>query len=162
MLNIDMKISFWFIGKSTPEYINEGIKTYEKRLPHYCSFETICFPQVKNASKLPPNELKKKEAEMIMEKILKSDYFVSLDEYGKEYRSIEFANQLEKWSISITGRIVFLVGGAFGIDETLLSRSDHKLALGKGTYSHQLIRIMFLEQLYRGFSILKGENYHNE
>lgn len=157
-----MKCVFWYIGKSTPAYIEAGIEAYEKRIKHYVNYETICFPQVKHAAKLPPNELKKKEAEMVLQKLGANDQLVLLDEHGKAYRSIEFAKYLEQQFNYHSGRLVFLIGGAYGFDEKLYSRAKYKISLGKGTYSHQLIRVMFLEQLYRALTIIKGEKYHNE
>ena len=158
----EMKVAFWYIGKSTPQYVVDGITAFEKRMKHYCQYEALCFPHVKNANKLPAAELKRKEAEMIESKLNKGDLLIVLDEHGKEYRSVEFAKQLEKWMVSFSGRLVFLVGGAYGIDQSLLAKANKKISLGKATYSHQVIRIMFLEQLYRAFTILKGEKYHNE
>ncbi len=157
-----MKIAFWYIGKSTPPFVMDGISTYEKRLQHYTNYESYCFPHVKHANKLPASELKKKEANMVLSKMEKSDYLVILDEKGKDYKSVEFSKKLEQWITHQSGRIIFLIGGAFGVDEQLIQRSNQKLALGKATYSHQIIRIMFLEQLYRAFTIIRGEKYHNE
>lgn len=157
-----MKIEFWYIGKSTPDFIVEGISTYEKRIKHYIPYHSVVFPNIKKGDKLSPTELKHKEGEMILKKLQPQDYLVILDEHGKEYRSLDFAQQLEKWTVSIGGRLIFLIGGAYGFSPEILAKANKKLSLGKGTYSHQLIRIMFLEQLYRGFTILKGEKYHNE
>jgi len=157
-----MKLAFWFIGKSTPQYVVDGIAEFEKRLKHYTNYETFCFPHVKHSNKLPAKELKKKEAEMVLAKLDKQDHLFVLDENGKEYKSIDFAKSLEHWMQIYPGRIIFLVGGAYGIDEELLKISKSKISLGKATYSHQVIRIMFLEQLYRAFTIIRGEKYHNQ
>lgn len=157
-----MKIEFWYIGKSTPSFINDGINMYEKRLKHYIPYSSHCFPNIKKGDKLSANELKIKESEMLLAKLTSKDYLVLLDEHGKEYRSLEFADQIEKWTVNIPGRIVFIIGGAFGFSQELLAKANKKISLGKGTYSHQLIRIMFLEQLYRAFTIIRGEKYHNE
>lgn len=157
-----MKIAFWYIGKSTPSFVVDGIMEYEKRLKHYTNYESFCFPHVKNANKLPPSELKKKEAAMIVSKMDKSDFLIVLDEHGEEYKSINFSKKLEQWMTHHSGRIIFLVGGAYGIEDALLAKARKKISLGKATYSHQVIRIMFLEQLYRAFTIMRGEKYHNE
>ena len=157
-----MKIAFWYIGKSTPAFIVDGIKAYEKRLNHYIQYESLCFPHVKHANKLPAATLKKKEAEMILNKLEKNDILIALDEHGQDYKSTDFAKQVENWISHHSGRLIFLVGGAYGIDDILLAKARKKIALGKATYSHQLIRIMFLEQLYRAFTIIRGEKYHNE
>ena len=157
-----MKIAFWYIGKSTPQFVVDAVKIYEKRIKNYAKFECVCFPHVKNASKLPPSELKKKEAEMINSKLAKGDALFVLDEQGTEFRSLDFAKKLEQWSMQHPQKIVFLVGGAYGIHESLLKIAKQKISLGKATYSHQVIRIMFCEQLYRAFTIIKGEKYHNE
>ncbi|MDA9774083.1 23S rRNA (pseudouridine(1915)-N(3))-methyltransferase RlmH [Saprospiraceae bacterium] len=157
-----MKIAFWYIGKSTPSFVVDGISEYEKRMKHYVNYESHCFPHVKNASKLPPKELKRKESEMILAKMDKNDHLFVLDEHGTEYKSVDFAKSVEQWMVSYSGRLIFLVGGAYGIEKNLLSQARKKISLGKATYSHQVIRIMFLEQLYRAFTILRGEKYHNE
>lgn len=157
-----MKIAFWYIGKSTPSYIQEGEKDFEKRLTHYVNYESLCFPLIKNAAKIPIHELKRKEADMILNKLQGSDYLIVLDEHGKSYRSLDFAKYIEKLPMMHSGRIVFLIGGAFGLDQSLLRAAKHKIALGPATFSHQLIRVMFLEQLYRACTINKGQKYHNE
>lgn len=157
-----MKIAFWYIGKSTPSFVSEAISQYEKRLNHYCIFERHEFPYVKNAAKLLPKDVKKKESEMVLAKLQAKDKLFVLDEKGKEYASRDFASQLENWSITFNTRLVFLVGGAFGTDELLWARAQKKISLGKSTYSHQIIRIMFMEQLYRACTILNGEKYHND
>ena len=138
------------------------MKDFEKRLLHYVNYESMCFPLIKNAAKIPIDELKKKEADMILAKIQPSDYLIVLDEHGKSYRSLDFAKYVEKLPMIHSGRIIFLIGGAFGLDKRLLHLAKHKLALGPATYSHQLIRVMFLEQLYRACTINKGQKYHNE
>ena len=157
-----MKIHFWVIGKSTPSFVTEAISEYEKRIKRYIPFETRVFPHVKNASKLPPIELKKAEASMIRQHLKSGDMLIALDEHGKEYTSVQFSNKMENWMATHSGNIVFLVGGAYGIMDTLLAEATHKMALGKATYSHQVIRIMFMEQLYRACTIIRGEKYHNE
>jgi 23S rRNA (pseudouridine1915-N3)-methyltransferase len=157
-----MKIYFWLIGKSTPSFVTEGITEYEKRIKRYIPFEIKTFPPVKNAAKLPPKELKKVEAEMLLKHLKPQDKLIVLDEHGKDFTSVEFSNKLENWMATHSGNIIFLVGGAYGIHQDLLAKASQKIALGKATYSHQIIRIMFMEQLYRACTIIKGEKYHNE
>lgn len=157
-----MKIQFLVIGKSTPSFVVEAITEYEKRIKRYIPFEIKVLPHVKNASKLPSIELKKAEAAMIRQHLKSGDMLIALDEHGREYTSVQFSNKLENWMATHSGNVVFLVGGAFGIMDTLLAEANHKIALGKATYSHQIIRIMFMEQLYRACTIIRGEKYHNE
>lgn len=157
-----MKIHFWLIGKSTPSFVVDAIQEYEKRVKRYVPFEIKTFPQVKNAAKLPPKELKKAEAIMLEKHLKASDKLIALDEHGKDFTSIAFSNKLENWMATHSGNIIFLVGGAFGIHDSLLAKASTKIALGKATYSHQIIRIMFMEQLYRACTIIKGEKYHNQ
>jgi len=125
-------------------------------------FEIKVFPHVKNASKLPPTELKKAEAAMIVQQLKPSDMLIALDEHGKEFTSMQFSSKVENWMATHSGNIIFLVGGAFGILDSLLAKANTKMALGKATYSHQVIRIMFMEQLYRACTIIRGEKYHNQ
>ncbi len=157
-----MKIHFWLIGKSTPAFVIDAVSEYEKRVKRYIPFEVKVFPQVKNASKLPAKELKKAEATMLEKQLKPSDKLIVLDEHGTNFTSVEFSNKLENWMATHSGNIIFLVGGSFGIHHSLLAKADSKLALGKATYSHQIIRIMFMEQIYRACTIIRGEKYHNE
>jgi 23S rRNA (pseudouridine1915-N3)-methyltransferase len=156
-----MKIAFWQIGKTKENYLKTGEEQYEKRLKHYLSFESKVFPDIKNAGKLKPIDLKKAEAKMILAQIQASDLLIILDEKGKEFNSVEFANFNEKLFHSGSKRIIYLVGGAFGFDESIYERANKKIALSKMTFTHQMVRLFFLEQLYRAMTILKNEQYHN-
>jgi len=156
-----MKVAFWQIGKTKENYLKSGEEQYENRLKHYLSFESRVFPDIKNAGKLKPIDLKKAEAKMILGQIQNSDHLILLDENGKTYNSSEFASFNEKLFHSGSKRIIYLVGGAFGFDQSLYDRADRKVALSKMTFTHQMVRLFFLEQLYRAMTILKNEQYHN-
>lgn len=156
-----MKITLLVIGKHTNNYIQDGILDFESRLKHYTSYVCEIIPNVKHG-KISPEELKLKESKKILDKIQPSDYVVLLDERGKNYRSSEFATFINNHQIQATKHLVFIIGGAYGFDQSVYQRANKKLSLSAGTFSHQLIRILFLEQLYRAFTILRGEKYHNE
>lgn len=138
------------------------MKIYEKRLGRYLTFQSLVLPNVKNANKLPSEKLKLKEGEMVLKKLVAGDYLVLLDERGKQLSSIQFSKFMEQKLVSGPKRIIFLVGGAWGFSDAIYQRANYKLSLSKMTFSHQMIRLFFLEQLFRAMSILKGEPYHNE
>ncbi len=154
-----MKIEFWYIGKTNEKYLEQGIKIFEKRLKHYCKFASVCIKDVKPGQNAI--ETKRREGEVILAKLDKSDYLVLLDEVGEMYTSEKFAQQMNKLQMQSSRKIVFLVAGAFGADQKLQERANKLLSLSKMTFSHQMIRIFFLEQLYRAFTILRNEKYHN-
>jgi 23S rRNA (pseudouridine1915-N3)-methyltransferase len=156
-----MKIELWVVGKTAFKYLEEGIGLYEKRLKHYTSFELIVLPDVKNPP-LSMEALKTKEGELILNKLTKDDVLVLLDENGKQQTSMEFSKFIENQQINSTKRLIFQIGGAFGFSEAVYQRANFKLSLSKMTFSHQMIRLFFVEQLYRGFTIIRGEKYHNE
>lgn len=157
-----MQITFICISKTTEKYLLEGIAVYEKRLSHYAKFQRIEIPDLKNAKNLSKEEQKRKEGELILSKINNQDFVVLLDEHGKEFRSIEFSAALSKWQNQSIQHVVFVVGGPYGFDEQVYNRANTQLSLSKMTFSHQMIRLFFVEQLYRAFSILKSEPYHHE
>ena len=157
-----MKIKFIIIGKTNSKYLLEGEMEYQKRLSHYVKFEEIIVADVKQAGKRSKIELKKNEGQLILGKLKSSDYVVLLDDKGKSYSSIEFANFLQKKMNSSLKSLVFVVGGAFGFSDDVYQRANSKFSLSKMTFSHQMVRLIFKEQLYRGFSILRGEKYHHE
>jgi 23S rRNA (pseudouridine1915-N3)-methyltransferase len=155
-----MKVELWAIGKTDIDYLKEGISVYEKRLKHYTTFEIVVLSDVKN----PPvssEQLKIKEGDMILAKLQKDDFLVVMDEAGKQFTSTEFAAFLEKKQVESTKKMVFLIGGAFGFSEAIYARANYKMAFSKMTFTHQMIRLIFVEQLYRAFTIIKGEKYHN-
>lgn len=156
-----MKTELWVIGKTNEKYLQQGCAIYEKRLQHYLPFQYLIIPDVRQAGKLNPAQLKAKEAENILKQLNPDDHLILLDERGKTYTSEAFARQIDKWLQLSKKRLIFLVGGAYGFDESLYQRSDAKLALSDMTFSHQMIRLFMLEQLYRGMTILRNEPYHN-
>src|SRR5690554_5646360 len=157
-----MKISLICIGKTDDSYLIEGIDSFQKRLKFYINFKMIVIPDIKNSKNLSKEQQKAKEAELISKHISNGDHVVLLDERGKEYRSIEFADFLSKKMISSTQHLIFIIGGPYGFDASIKERSDGKISLSKMTFSHQMVRLFFSEQLYRAFSILKNEPYHHE
>ena len=156
-----MKITFLTVGKTEDAYLNTGIDKYVKRLKHYTKLEIIELPELKNTKALTQEQQKAKEAEMILKKIAPTDYVILLDEKGAELNSIQFATYLDKKAIAATPNLVFIVGGPYGFDDTVYARANDKLSLSRMTFSHQMVRLFFAEQLYRAFSIIKGEPYHH-
>jgi 23S rRNA (pseudouridine1915-N3)-methyltransferase len=148
------------VGKTAFNYLKEGENIYQERLNHYCSFERIEIQDVKNAKNLSKEEIKRKESAGILAKISSTDFLVLLDEKGKEFSSVDLANWIEKRKLSPQS-IVFLIGGAYGFDDSVYERMNLKLALSLMTFSHQMVRLIFLEQLYRAFTITKSEPYHH-
>ena len=157
-----MKIVLITIGKTNEKYLIEGISLYQKRLKHYTSFEMIEIPNIKKAQNLSKLELMKKEGDLILKNIQNSDHLVLLDDKGKDYNSLKFSEKIQNWMLSGKKRIVFVVGGAYGFSEEVYQRGNEKLSLSKMTFSHQMVRLFFVEQLYRGYSILNNEPYHHE
>ena len=157
-----MKIKLIVVGKTNATYLVKGEREYENRLKHYTKFEEVMIPDVKQVVKRSENELKKKEGQLILHKIQNSDHVILLDEKGKSLSSIDFANFLQQKMNSSLKSLVFVVGGAFGFSDEVYQRANSKLSLSKMTFSHQMVRLIFKEQLYRGLSILRGEKYHHE
>lgn len=157
-----MKIELWAVGKTNEAYLESGISIYEKRLRHYLKFEFVIIPDIKKAGKLSPDQLKIKEGDIILQKLQQGDYLILLDEKGKQQTSIAFANKIEQLLQMSYKRIVFVIGGAFGFAPSVYQRANSQISLSKMTFSHQMIRLFFIEQLYRGMTILKNEKYHNQ
>ena len=157
-----MKIKLIVVGKTNAEYLLGGEREYEKRLKHYTKFEEIIVPEIKQAGKLSENELKKKEGQLILGKLENSDHVILLDDKGKSYSSLQFSEFLQQKMNCGLKSLVFVIGGAYGFSEEVYQRANYKLSLSKMTFSHQMVRLIFKEQLYRGFSILRGEKYHHE
>lgn len=157
-----MKITFLCIGKTGKKFLEEGEQEYLNRLKHYVKIERIELPDLKNAKKLTKEQVKKEEGNLFLSKIPQGDQLVLLDERGKQYSSIEFSSFLERKNVSGLKGITFLVGGAYGFSEEVYARSNSKISLSAMTFSHQMIRMIFFEQLYRAYTILKGEPYHHE
>jgi 23S rRNA (pseudouridine1915-N3)-methyltransferase len=157
-----MKIALLQTGKTTDKYIEELIDLYANRIRRYSVFDIITIPDVKNTKNMPVPEQKTKEAARIIQSVSEEDYVILLDEKGKELRTIEFSATLERMFFLPKKRIVFVIGGAWGFTEAVYNRADFKMSLSKMTFPHQLVRLLFLEQLYRAFTIIKGEPYHHE
>ncbi len=156
-----MKVELWAVGKTSEAYLAEGIALYEKRLSHYLKFSMSILPDVKKAGKLNPAELREKESQIVLQRLKDGDFLVLLDEEGRQFSSEGFAGFIgSKMQLSYR-RIIFLVGGAYGFSPELYGRAAQKLSLSKMTFSHQMVRLFFLEQLYRAMTILKNEPYHN-
>lgn len=155
-----MKIELKCVGKTEVGYLNEGIEIFRKRLVHYTPFDIIILPDIKNA----PTEksvLLKKEGTLILEKLADSDFLVLLDENGKQYSSTELSGFIENKMLTNTAKLIFQIGGAFGFSDAVYERANAKISLSVMTFSHQMVRLIIIEQLYRAFTILKGEKYHN-
>ncbi|MBQ8061643.1 MAG: 23S rRNA (pseudouridine(1915)-N(3))-methyltransferase RlmH [Bacteroidales bacterium] len=157
-----MKICLLTVGKTDIGWVREGLETYVSRLSHYVPFSVKEIPELKNASSLSRQQIKDKEGELILGCLSPSDMVILLDEHGKEYSSTEFARQIESWISGGGKNIVFIIGGAYGFSEAVYSRSNSKLSLSRMTFSHQMVRTIFAEQLYRAFTIIKGQPYHHE
>ena len=157
-----MKIVLLTIGKTSERYLIEGIAQYQKRLKHYTQFEMLEIPNFKNAKNFSNAELMKKEGEMIFKQLKNSDHLVLLDDKGKDFTSTKFAQKLQSWMLSGKKRLVFVIGGAYGFSSDVYARGNEKLSLSKMTFSHQMVRLFFVEQIYRGYTILNNEPYHHE
>ena len=157
-----MSLHFWMIGKTKEKYLLSGIEEYKKRLNRFIKIEQVIIPDVKNAAKIPVVDLKKQEAELVFKQLQPNDYLILLDEKGKQFTSRKFAQLIERRLNNSGQRTIFLIGGAFGFDEALYQRCNAKISVSEMTFSHQLIRLLFWEQLYRAVSIINGLPYHND
>jgi 23S rRNA (pseudouridine1915-N3)-methyltransferase len=157
-----MKITFITVGKTEDAYLKEGIEKYVKRLKHYTKLEIAEIPELKNTKALTEEQQKVKEAELILKKITPLDHVILLDENGTEFTSVQFANYINKRSVTSSANLVFIVGGPYGFDQSVYQRANDKISLSRMTFSHQMVRLFFTEQLYRAFSIIKGEPYHHQ
>lgn len=157
-----MKITLIQVGKTVNSYLIEGVNEYQNRLKHYCNFELITIlPPKSLLSGGQSGNIKKTEATLILSKINSGDFVVLLDEHGNEFNSMGFADFINNHQIKSTKNLVFIIGGAFGFAEDLYQRCNFKIALSQLTFSHQMVRLFFTEQLYRAFTIIKGESYHH-
>lgn len=156
-----MKVHFWVIGKTTDHYLIPGIEEYIKRLKRYCQFEYIELPAAKIGKNATEQDTKTKEAIVVLEKLQKSDFLAVMDEVGKEFTSKKFADFIANHQMRGTKRLIFLIGGAYGFSNKIYERADIKIALSQMTFTHQMVRLIFTEQLYRAFTITKGEKYHH-
>ena len=158
---ICMKISFWSVGKNNEPYVKAGVEEFTRRIARYYKVEWQIIPGLKNAATLSEMDLKKKEGEVILEWLNKDDYLVVLDERGKQMSSEGLANFIQARANESTKQVIFLIGGAFGIDEAVLKRADNKWSLSQLVFPHQLVRLILAEQVYRACSILRNEKYHH-
>lgn len=157
-----MRITLLTVGKTDVRWVKEGLELYGSRLSHYIPFTLTELPELKNVSSLSKEQIKDKEGEAILKTLKAADEVILLDERGREYRSIELAGMIED-RLNRGGKdIVFVVGGAYGFSDAVYRRSDSMMSLSKMTFSHQMVRTIFVEQLYRAFTIIKGEPYHHE
>jgi 23S rRNA (pseudouridine1915-N3)-methyltransferase len=156
-----MHVTLLCIGKTGKSFLEEGEKEYLKRLSHYLSFELKILPDVKQAKNLSEEQIKQKEAEQFLEKIQPTDAIFLLDENGKEYGSVAFSQFLQDQFNRGGKHLYFLVGGPYGFHASIYARANGKISLSKMTFSHQMIRMFFIEQVYRAMTILKGEPYHH-
>lgn len=157
-----MKISLWSIGKNNDPYIKEGVAEFTKRISNYFKVEWNIIPHPKNAGMLSETDLKKKEAEIILECLQPGDYLVALDERGKQMTSEGLADFIQKRANESARNLVFLIGGAYGLDSTILKKAQQTWSLSSLTFPHQLVRLILAEQLYRACTILKHEKYHHK
>ena len=157
-----MKIKLLVIGKTDDKDLVQLIKKYQQRLNHYINFEIEIIPDIKNVKNLSQLQQKEKEGELILSKLKNTDQLVLLDEKGKEFRSLDFASYLQKKMNSGIKQLVLVIGGPYGFSEAIYKKATGKISLSKMTFSHQMIRLFVVEQLYRGFTILKNEPYHHE
>ena len=156
-----MKVTLLVVGKTTDSHIEALINDYQKRLTHYLPFTLQVIPELKNTKALTPEQQKQAEGELILKALSANVDLILLDEHGKEFRSIEFADYVQRRMSS--GRdVVFVVGGPYGFSEAVYQRANGKISLSKMTFSHQMVRLFFVEQLYRSMTILRGEPYHHE
>ncbi len=157
-----MKIALLQTGKTTDKHMAEVADLYSNRIKKYIGFDIITLPDIKNARNMPGQEQKIKEGKNILKSVSPDDYVIILDEMGKEFRTVDFSEMLEKIFMLPKKRIVFVIGGPWGFSEDIYGRADFKMSLSKMTFPHQLVRLLFLEQLYRVFTIIRGEPYHHE
>jgi 23S rRNA (pseudouridine1915-N3)-methyltransferase len=156
-----MKIQLWSVGKTHEPYVRDGIEDFTKRINKYFTAEWMIIPPVKNAAVLSEADLKKSEAIAIQSYLQKEDYLILLDERGKQLTSPELAKQLQQLANESNKRIVFLIGGAFGVDESIFKRAHYTLSLSKFVFPHMLVRLILSEQIYRACTILRNEKYHH-
>lgn len=157
-----MKITLLTVGKTDKDWVRQGMDIYVSRLKHYIPFSVVEIPELKNVSAMTKDQIKTKEGELILKQIKPADDLILLDERGKEYTSVELAKVIQD-KISYTGKdMVYVIGGAYGFSDAVYQRANSKISLSRMTFSHQMVRAIFVEQIYRAFTIMKGEPYHHE
>lgn len=156
-----MNIKLIVVSKTDVPYVQAGIDEYVGRLKHYCDFELVVIPALKNVGKASQEEVKEREGELILKQMAKADQVVLLDEKGTEYSSVEFSEYLQKQMNAGVRTLAFVVGGAYGFSPAVYAAANHKISLSRMTFNHQMVRLFFVEQLYRAHTILRHEKYHN-
>lgn len=157
-----MKVQLIVVGRTVEKHLTTLINDYCERIKHYLPFDMEVIPELKNTKALTAAQQKEREGELIKKQLRDGDYVVLLDEGGKEFRSVEFAQYLEKKQSSGARRLVFIVGGPYGFVDDIYRLANEKVSLSKMTFSHQMVRLFFVEQVYRAMTILRGEPYHHE
>lgn len=157
-----MKITLLTVGKTDKDWVRQGMDIYISRLKHYIPFSVVEIPELKNVSSLTKDQIKTREGELILKNVRPADDLILMDERGKQYTSVELAKVIQD-KISYAGKdMVFVIGGAYGFSEAVYRRAESKISLSKMTFSHQMVRAIFVEQIYRAFTIMRGEPYHHE
>ena len=157
-----MKFTLLVVGRTVEKHYITAINDYAERTKHYISFDIEVIPELKNTKSLSMEQQKEKEGELILKALQPGDVPVLLDEHGKEFRSVEFASWVERKMHTVSKRLVFIIGGPYGFSPAVYAVAQEKISLSKMTFSHQMVRMIFTEQLYRAMTILKGEPYHHE
>ena len=157
-----MKIRLWVVGKTTQDFVERGLTEFCGRIKHYLSFEMQVIPDVKNTKNLSPEQIKEKEGEEILKAVHSGDFIVLLDEHGQDFTSLKFSEYLERKTHTVSKSLVFIIGGAYGFSQKVQEAAQEKIALSKMTFSHQLVRLIFVEQLYRAMTIIHHEPYHHK
>lgn len=157
-----MKMTLLTVGKTDKDWVRQGLDIYVSRLKHYVPFSVVEIPELKNVSAMTKAQIKEKEGELILKNVRPSDEVVLMDERGRQYTSIELAKVLQD-KMTYSGKdLVFVIGGAYGFSDAIYKRAESKISLSKMTFSHQMVRAIFAEQIYRAFTIMRGEPYHHE
>lgn len=157
-----MEITLIVIGKTNAKYLIEGLDEYTHRLKHYITYNINILPDIKNTKNLTEEQQKETEGKLILNALKPGDFLVLLDERGKEFSSMQFSDYLQRKMNSGLRRLVFVVGGPYGFSKDVYNKADEKLSLSKMTFSHEMIRLFFTEQIYRAMTIIRGEPYHHE
>ena len=157
-----MNITLLMIGNTSEAFVLEGYDVFMKRLKHYIKVKEVIIPDLKDRKHMNAEQIKEKEAVLILEKLNSANFSVLLDERGKEFTSVEFAGFLQKTMNASTRELFFIIGGAYGVAESVKQKVDLTVSLSRMTFTHQVIRLLFAEQLYRAMTILKNEPYHND
>lgn len=157
-----MKVTLVLVGKTVNKHFVELIDEYAGRVKHYIGFDIITIPELKNTKSLSVDQQKQQEGELILKQMQGGDHVVLLDEHGKEFRSVEFSSYMEQKMQTVNKRLVFVIGGPYGFSPDVYAKANEKISLSKMTFSHQMVRLIFVEQLYRAMTIMRGEPYHHE